>query len=391
MKICVIAYKFGTEAEIGEHLGTYHYFIETLRRMASLGHGVYVAAPWISFWRRGSTAVDGVKILRYYPPFINRPKLFFVNYLWRWWYIKATQHLVLKLDRKQDLTAICVWQARETGYAVARIAHLLRAPFVFRQITAWQWHLERMKHSRRVQESYAREIYKQAKHIIFVSRAAAHAEKKLGLTEGKIRIMGVAIETDLFKPAGAVKRGKNILFIGRINFAEKGIGVLLEAMPGIISAVPEASLTVVGSGGEWERMSGLIQKLGIGNHVQLAGQKPFTDLPKYLNAADVFVMPSLWVEHFGQVTVEAMSCGLPVVGTNIGGTPEIVGSGSEAGGIIVPPNDPNSLANAAVKLLRDDELRQRMGRAARQRVEQNFSYEVLTRKFLEILEGAERV
>ena len=84
MKLLFVAYKFGTEKEIGEHLGTYHYFIETLRRMVKLDNEVYVLAPWLSFFRKGGTEVDGVQVIRYYPPFFNRPKLLFLNSWLRW-------------------------------------------------------------------------------------------------------------------------------------------------------------------------------------------------------------------------------------------------------------------------------------------------------------------
>lgn len=383
MKILFVAYKFGTEREIGEHLGTYHYFIETLRRIVRLGHEVDVIAPWLSFTNKGSVDVDGVKVLRYYPPLFNRPKVLFLNQILRAWYNVATGRKVLERDHQEPLDVVCVWQARETGYAVAKIAPRLRAPFIFRQITAWQWHLERMSLDRKAQERFARSIYDQAKQIIFVSKAAAEAEKTLGLPEGKIRTLGVAIETDLFRPLPQIKKEKVILFIGRINFAEKGIGFLLEAMPAIIKEIPEAKLVIIGGGGETERMHAQIKKLGIENAVQAVGKKPFSELPKYLNAAAVMAVPSVWLEAFGQVTIEAMAAGLPVVTTDIGGSTEINRDGET--GFIVPKADSPALANAIVKILKDEALQNRLGSAARQRVLKNYSYEVLVDKFLDII------
>ena len=388
MKIGVVAYKFGTEQEIGEHLGTYHYFIETLRRIASLGHEVYVVAPWLSFSKKGSTEVGKVKVLRYFPPLFNRPKLGVINSFLRGWYINATGREVFKLDKAQDLDVICVWQARETGYAVAKIADKLKSPFVFRQITAWNWHFERMKRDRPAQEKFAKIIYDKAKQVIFVSRAAADAEKSLGLPEQKIRTMGVAIETDKFRPNGASKNGNNILFIGRINYAEKGVGYLLDAMPIVLREIPGAKLTIVGGNGEWDRMANQIKDLGIENAVELAGKQPFEKLPEYLNSADVMVVPSVWLEAFGQVTVEAMACAVPVVTSDIGGSTEINVDGQT--GFIVPKADANALAEAIMKILKDSELRNRLGQAARKRVEENYSYEVLTEKFLNLIEEAKR-
>lgn len=386
MRILVVAYKFGTEQEIGEHLGTYHYFIETLRRMVAQGHEVTVAAPWLSFARRGSVNVDGIQIRRCYPPLFNRPKSLLLNWILRAFYIMAASRQVLDLDRKEQWDAICVWQARETGYAIAKVASKLRAPFIFRQITAWQWHFERMKLDRKAQEKFARTIYDKAKSIIFVSRAAAEAERVLGLPGEKIRTLGVAIETDLFKPEDKNKKGKVILFIGRINFEEKGIGYLLDAMPEVLKEAPEATLVIVGGGGESDRMFRQIKSLGIENSVRVVGKKPFSELPDYLNTSDVMVVPSVWLEAFGQVTIEAMACGVPVVTSDIGGSAEINIDGET--GFVVPRADSRALARAVVKILRDPQLRQTLGRNARKRVEENYSYEVLVNKFLEIIGNA---
>lgn len=382
MKICIVAYKFGTEKEIGEHLGTYHYFIEKLRRLRQLGHEVYVIAPWLGFFRRGSTDVGGVKVMRYFPPYRNRPKLLVVNYLLRLWYIRATQKQVLKLDKELPLDVVYVWQARETGFAVAQISDRLRAPFVFRQITAWQWHFERNIPDKKSQIRFARAIYEQAKKVVFVSHAASAESVAMGLSPEKIAIIGIGVDTDIFVPQEKKASRANLLFIGRINFAEKGLGVLLEAMPDVLKKFPDAKLTIVGGGGEIGRVHELARKLNIGSHIEVVGRKPFLELPRYIRPADIFIVPSLWVEHFGQVTVDAMSCGVPVIGTNMGGTPEIITSDT---GIVVPSNDSAALAGAVIKLLTDDKLRQRMGRAARERVERNYTYDVLIGKFLELV------
>ncbi|TSA45581.1 glycosyltransferase family 1 protein [bacterium] len=395
MKICVIAYKFGTEKEIGEHLGTYHYFIEKMRRLARQGHEVLVVAPWISFWRKGSEEVDGVKIARYWPPLFNHPKLLFLNSFFRYLYIRATQRKVLQANERKKFDIYYVWQARETGFAISQIKDKLKAPFFFRQITAWEWHFERGILDGKKQQFFARQIYEKADKVVFVSKAASREALDAGLQASKVEVIGVGIETDIFAPQGrqedwrqalGISGGKVMLFIGRINFAEKGIGFLLEAMPEIITAVPGVNLAIIGGGGESERMNRLIDKLGIREHVQVLGKKPFSDLPKYLNASDVMVVPSSWIEHFGQVTVEAMSCGVPVVTTDTGGSPEI--NIDRQTGFVVPAKDSPSLATAAVKILTDSVLRDRLGKAARVRVEENFTYEVLINKFLQIIKPA---
>ena len=135
-------------------------------------------------------------------------------------------------------------------------------------------------------------------------------------------------------------------------------------------------------------MANQIKDLGIENAVELAGKQPFEKLPEYLNSADVMVVPSVWLEAFGQVTVEAMACAVPVVTSDIGGSTEINVDGQT--GFIVPKADANALSEAIIKILKDSELRNLLGQAARKRVEENYSYEVLTEKFLNLIEEAKR-
>jgi len=425
MKIFIVAYKFGTEKEIGEHLGTYHYFIELLRRLVGLGHEVWVIAPWLSFFKKGSNEFSGIKIQRYYPPVWNKIWAFPLNRLLNWLYLKATQKQVLDCTKKHQPDLILVWQARETGYAIAKIKNKLKAPFIFRQITTWQWHFDRsikeifgkngwykffeslkinylIDHlvefllERQKEKNHALAIYQKADKVIFVSKIAAFEAEALGLKSEKTRILPVAIETDFFKPLNKkleLKKelgligDKIILFIGRINFAEKGIGYLVEALPKVLQSGIEATLVIVG-GGEMARLEKLIIDLKIKNQVVLAGKQPFAELVKYINASDVFVVPSVWLETFGQVTIEAMACGVPVVTSDAGASPDINIDGQT--GFVVPAKNSEKLAEAIVKLLKDDELREKMGRSARERVLNNYTYQATVDTLLNIINETQK-
>jgi glycosyltransferase involved in cell wall biosynthesis len=421
MKICIVAYKFGTEIEIGEHLGTYHYFIEILRELVKQGHEVYVMAPWLSFRQKGSLDVSGVKVIRYYPPLWQPTWAFPLNRLIRSWYIKATQSRVLSSIKKYRPKTVLVWQARETGYALAQIKDQLGVPLLFRQITTWQWHFSRPAAEvfdkrawynffkklkinyfidqileflldKKKQKKYAKLIYEKSDQVICISEVAASEAKQMGLDPKKIKILPVSIETDLFQPESqklekrkslGLVAEKMILFIGRINFAEKGVGWLVEAMPRVVSVLSKAKLVIVGGNGEMERLKQLIDRLNLNKNVILVGQKPFSVLADYLKASDIFVMPSLWVETFGQVTIEAMACGLPVVTSDAGASPEINEHGQT--GLVVKAGQTNDLSAALVKLLQDDALREKMGQVAREKVLANYTYESVVNKLLTII------
>jgi len=242
------------------------------------------------------------------------------------------------------------------------------------------------------QLKFAKEIYLKADKIIFLSQAAIKEGQELGLDTRKAVDLGIAIEEEIFKPIAdkislrnklGIKGEKVILFIGRINFAEKGIGYLIEAMPKIIKEIPKANLVIIGGGGEEDKMNELIKKLNLSNNIQPVGRKPFNQLVEYINAADVFVTPSIWMEAFGQVTIEGMSCGVPVVTTNAGASPEINIDGQT--GFVVKIKDSTALAGATIKILSDEELAGRLGENARKRVLENYTYDVITNKFLEII------
>lgn len=417
MKICVVAYKFGTEKEIGEHLGTYHYFIEKMRTLVKKGHEVYVVCPWLSFISKGSNNVDGVKVIRYWPPLFNKFWAWPVNKIVRYIYIRQTQKNVLSVVEKNNIDLVYVYQARETGYAISKIKEQIKVPFIFRQITTWHWHFKRgpaeifgnrkwyqilkpfginlilnFLLDKKSQLKFAKEIYLKADKILFLSQAAIKEGQELGLDTCKAVDLGIAIEEDIFKPMTdkislrnklGIKGEKVILFIGRINFAEKGIGYLIEAMPKIIKEIPKANLVIIGGGGEEDKMNELIKKLNLSNNIQPVGRKPFNQLVEYINAADVFATPSIWMEAFGQVTIEGMSCGVPVVTTNAGASPEINLDGKT--GFVVNIKDSAALAGAIIKILSDEELAGRLGENARKRVLENYTYDVITNNFLEII------
>jgi glycosyltransferase involved in cell wall biosynthesis len=156
--------------------------------------------------------------------------------------------------------------------------------------------------------------------------------------------------------------------VGAVSRLEpvKGIKFLIQAF----AQVDNATLVIVGDGPEHAALGELTGNLGIVDRVHWAGHR--RDVPYLLPALDVFVQPSLH-EGMPNTVLEAMAAGLPIVATAVGGTPEVVVDGIT--GLLVPPRDPDRLAEAIVALLRDPNLRRTMGRSGRQRVAENFTVE----------------
>jgi glycosyltransferase involved in cell wall biosynthesis len=152
----------------------------------------------------------------------------------------------------------------------------------------------------------------------------------------------------------------------------KGQRHLVAAAALVVRAIPDARFLIVGEGELRDPLDHQIRKLGLDHHVFLTGFRD--DALGLMKSFDLFVMSSV-TEGLGSSILEAMACGRAVVGTRAGGIPEaIVDDGT---GVIVPPHDERSLAAAIERLLRNDELRARYGRAGRARVEEAFGLDQL--------------
>ena len=204
---------------------------------------------------------------------------------------------------------------------------------------------------------------------------------------------------------------KRLLYIGRIS-PEKGLHVLLEAFKNVIEDYPDVHLQLVGPYGaapfdfivllgEDEKVTEMASfynhltkregnnyitylKVSIPPHlsdrVSFSGSIPQSQLIDYYQSADIFIYPSLWDEPFGMPVIEAMACQTPVVTTNSGGIVEIVETGKT--GLLVEKGDPVALSEMILRLLNDDGLGVTMGKAGRQRVLEQFTWEHISQDLL---------
>lgn len=161
------------------------------------------------------------------------------------------------------------------------------------------------------------------------------------------------------QPMPGFNDGKhNILFVGRLE-KRKGFEYLLEAYRMIKPEFPDCRLIQVGPGVLYRRKyEKRVSKYGLAD-VHFTGYCTYSDLPRYYKTADVACFPSTGRESQGIVLLEAMSVGRPVIASNIDGYNSVLTDGVE--GIAVPPKDPEKLAEALLRLLRDKQLREQMG------------------------------
>lgn len=164
-----------------------------------------------------------------------------------------------------------------------------------------------------------------------------------------------------------------VLFLGSLKTTHrgKGLDVLMRSTQRLRREGADLRLVVAADGELEAEFMGLADRLGIRDVVVHAKGVPREEVPLYFAGSDVFVLASNWLEAFGLVLAEAMACGTPVVGSRIGGIPYVIGDA----GLLAPPGDDASLADALGRILRDADLRRELGKRGRSRVEAMFTWE----------------
>ena len=203
------------------------------------------------------------------------------------------------------------------------------------------------------------------------------------------------IDLDHFAPTDAtslrtslgISDKKVIVSVGRL-VPRKGQDVLLKALPEIITRVPHVHVLMVGQGPYEKKLRSILAKNGCSNFVTFAGRIHYADLPRYISAGEIFVMPSrsrfagLEVEGLGIVYLEASACGLPVVAGDSGGAPDAVKDGIT--GFVVDGTSPAEVARATIEILSNPELQHSMGVAGRRWIEEEWRWQIWSEKFLSL-------
>lgn len=178
------------------------------------------------------------------------------------------------------------------------------------------------------------------------------------------------------------------LFVGRL-VERKGVDVLLRAAARLLEW-PALRIVVVGDGPERGRLERLAAELGISARVEFKGRVSTAELERCYRTARAFVLPAVVdprgdTEGLGVVLLEAMSYGVPVVASRIGGITDIVED--QANGLLVEPGDPAALAAALKRLALDPSLASRLGEAGRRTVESRFSWEAIAERWEQLYSG----
>ncbi|MEJ5944603.1 glycosyltransferase [Pseudokineococcus basanitobsidens] len=206
----------------------------------------------------------------------------------------------------------------------------------------------------------------------------------LGAPAERVHVVPCGVDLDLFSPDGPHggpprQQEHRVVAVGRL-VERKGVEDAVRALA-LAPGGPLARTELLVAGGpppghlridaEAQRLRAVAEEVGVADRVHLLGRVDHADLPALLRSADAVVAPP-WYEPFGIVPLEAMACGVPVVGTAVGGLLDTVEDG--VSGALVPPRDPVALAAALGRLLDDPDRRSAWGRAGRRRAQEGYGW-----------------
>jgi glycosyltransferase involved in cell wall biosynthesis len=210
--------------------------------------------------------------------------------------------------------------------------------------------------------------------------------EQVGLPAERTGVVWMGVDCEAFRDEGrrAYEPGRlHLVTVARLN-PMKGHRHALAAMRAALDSGCDVRYTIAGEGPHRVEIEAEVKRLGLGDRVEMAGTVAEDGVRELLQRADAFVLPSVGLGEAAPVSVmEAMACGLPVVASVIGGTPDMITSGED--GLLVPQGDEKALADALVRLARDPKERRRLGRAARARAERSFDSRQTTRRLLEAI------
>lgn len=243
---------------------------------------------------------------------------------------------------------------------------------------------------------HKRHIMQKVDMFLPFTQTAKRALQMEGVPEEKMRVVYPGVDLERFKPGNKPERfcAKNnipvnsfvVLYVGKL-VSWKGVHNLIYAAKILKNrGMKDFVVAMAGKGAQRENMEKLIKETATEEHFRFLNFVSYDEVPDIYRMADVFVLPSYptmtWQEQFGMVLIEAMACGKPVISTNSGSIPEVVGDA----GALIPSGDFFKLAEIIYKLMLDNNLREGLGKKGRERAEMLYDADKNSCRFRSVIE-----
>jgi glycosyltransferase involved in cell wall biosynthesis len=275
--------------------------------------------------------------------------------LYRVWYrpsrIPKTTHLlyiysvirafnIIRKFFKPDIIHVHVYQAAGAAIVLSRLHNI---PFVITEHSS----AIPLRTLSKNEERLIRQAYKHASFVLPVSNYLRQSIESYGI-RARFKVVPNTVNTENFSTKSAISQSENnntfpvkLLFVGELT-QKKGLTHLLEAISETLKKRNDFILNIIGGGPGREIYEKLASRLKLGNHVSFLGLLKNEEVAHKMKQSDVLILPS-FQETFGCVLIEALSCGKPVISTEVGGIPEII---NKENGVLVPPMNTGALVSA---------------------------------------------
>lgn len=299
------------------------------------------------------------------------------------YYVSNFARHILKVAKQYNVDLIHAHFAFPEGFATMLACNVFKKPFVV-TLHGYDIVVEKsIKYGVRLTkygDEMVKRVLKNADKVLAASTYVYSLALKAGCPPEKLIYLPNGVDLIRFNPSIEglnLRKRLNIasrptVFTVRHHVPKNGIEYLIKAVPLVIREIPDAIFIIGGDGYLRRYHQALAEKLGVSRNIIFTGRIAQKELPLYYAACDLFVIPSV-VEAFGLVALEAMACGKPVIGSNVGGIPDVIKD--KENGFLVPPRDPKSLADKITLLLNDPKLAREMGLKGRKIAERNFDIE----------------
>lgn len=396
-KICILTSGFPRYE--GDLSG--NFILSLTKELIKRGLGVFVLAPHAPKVKR-SEELDGIKVHRfsYFFPFALQKLCYgsgipanirhsLLARLQLPFFFLSQLFSLIRLIKKEKIDILNSHWMIAQGLNGALVRKILGLPHILTIHGAGLFALKRFPFGKYI----TRFIVRNSDHIITVSSFVKSDLDELVGYDTKATVCPMGIDTNTFIPKDQAKLREKynmkkryiLLFVGRL-VEKKGVEYLIDALGIVSNKLADLKLLIAGTGNLERQLKEKVRKSNLSSYVSFLGTVKHEDLIDYYNICDLLVLPSIFdkyghTETLGMVILEAMSCGKPVVASNIGGIPESVKNGYN--GLLTIPKNPTDIADKIVKAFTQFDLEE-MGERAHQTA-LNYAWEKISKKYEQVM------
>jgi glycosyltransferase involved in cell wall biosynthesis len=372
MHVCIV---FSTPFPPNEGIGNYVYNMS--KKFIEKGHKITIITR--GSWNKSQREViDGINVIKapYLPiyPFYIHLHGVFVNKIF-----KSIESQIDVVHIHTPLSPLV-----KTSLPIITIVHTpMLIDYNYVNITSIHSLLSKIS-ARFVSYPLELKLLQASDVVTTVSRSIAQELKEYHFDPDEVVVIGNGVDEKFFVPAqNTIDDDKYIMYAGHID-REKGLFDLVDCGEYICNQRSDISFILAGRGRDLDKLKKKVRKLGLQDKFIFLGQVGKDQLVQLYQNATLFAFPS-YHEGLPTVLLEAMSCGLPVIATDVRGNRDLISSGKN--GILVPSRSPKEIADAILRLLDDEKMRRKLGKNARETIEEQYTWDEISNRMVKCYES----